>query len=319
MKAKPKAQPPGRRTLSGPATAAAMIPLALAMVLPATLDRFNKTETAGTATISKKQVAKPAESVHLTLGNPSGATPDPGNPDNFLMVKDQYCLSYNNANGGPNWVSWHLTASDIGDEARGDFHPDNTLPEDFKMVTKADYTGTKFDRGHVCNSKDRTDTRENNDATFFMTNILPQAPDNNQGPWRILEDFERSLAQQGNELYITAGAYGTGGTGGNGPADTIAEGEINVPKVFWKVIVVLPEGNDDLKRIDANTRTIAVCMPNTQGIRNTPWQTFVTTIRNVESASKMQLLSVLPAATQNALESKRDSEGQGPANTNPCQ
>ena len=235
------------------------------------------------------------------------------------MIKDQYVLSYNNTNGGPNWVTWHLKASDIGNEARGDFRADNTLPPDFKMITKDDYTGTKFDRGHVCNSKDRTDTRENNDATFFMTNILPQAPDNNQGPWRILEDFERSLAQQGNELYITAGAFGTGGTGGKGPADSIKDGEINVPKIFWKVIVVLPEGNDDLKRIDANTRVIAVCMPNKQGIRNTPWQTFVTTVKNVETAAGVDLLSLVPAAPQQALEAKRDAEGQGPATTNPCQ
>ena len=82
---------------------------------------------------------------------------------------------------------------------------------------------------------------------------------------------------------------------------------------------MLPEGDNDLKRIDANTRAIAVCMPNKQGIRNTPWQTFVTTIQNVESASKLDLLSLVPAGPKKALETKRDSEGQGPATTNPCQ
>src|SRR2546427_2335377 len=64
-------------------------------------------------------------SIHLTVGNPSGATDDTGNKDNFLMVKDQYALSFNNTKGGPNWVSWHLQASDIGNENRGDFHPDD--------------------------------------------------------------------------------------------------------------------------------------------------------------------------------------------------
>lgn len=92
-----------------------------------------------------------------------------------------------------------------------------------------------------------------------------------------------------------------------------------MPKIFWKIIVVLPEGDNDLKRIDENTRTIAVCMPNIQGIRNTPWQTFVTTIGNIEKASGLELLSVLPATTQRALESKRAPEGQGAASTNPCQ
>lgn len=303
------------------------VALALASMLPAVLSPTpsgpdtNTNTTVVDSRPRRTRVDKTTSlSLHLTMGNPSGATQDPADADNFLMIKDQYCLSYNNTNGGPNWVSWHLTATDIGDESRGDFRADDSLPEDFKMVTKADYTGTKFDRGHVCNSKDRTDTRENNDATFLMTNILPQAPDNNQGPWRNLEDFERSIAEEGNELYIYAGAYGSGGTGGKGVVEqSINGGEINVPKVFWKVIVVLPEGDNDLKRIDANTRTIAVCMPNTQGIRNTPWQTFVTTIGNVEKASGLQLLSVVPTATQKTIESKRAPEGQGPASTNPCQ
>src|SRR5205807_5627717 len=174
-------------------------------------------------------------SIHLTLGNPSGATGDTANKDNFLMVKDQYALSFNNTKGGPNWVSWHLQASDIGSEPRGDFHPDNSLPAGFTKITKPDYNNSGFDRGHICNSKDRTDTRANNDATFFMTNILPQAPDNNQGPWVRLENFERELAQEGNELYIYAGAFGTGGTGKNGAKDSIASGKVTVPKTFWKV------------------------------------------------------------------------------------
>src|SRR5262245_26842475 len=153
------------------------------------------------------------DSVQLTLGNPSNATDDESNKDNFLIVKKQYVLSFNNEKGGPNWVSWHLQASDIGDEDRGDFRADDSLRIGFKKITKKDYNNSGFDRGHVCNSKDRTNTRANNDATFLMTNILPQSPDSNQGPWKRLEDFERTLAKQGNELYIIAGAFGSGGTG----------------------------------------------------------------------------------------------------------
>ena len=256
-------------------------------------------------------------SIHLTLGNPSGATADTSNPDNFLMVKPQYVLSYNNTKGGPNWVSWHLEASDIGTQSRGDFHADDSLPDGFKKITKKDYNNSGFDRGHICNSKDRTDTRENNDATFFMTNILPQAPDNNQGPWVKLENFERQLASEGNELYIIAGAFGSGGTGKNGASTTIANGEVNVPKTFWKVMVILPEGTSDLSRINESTRTIAVCMRNKQGIRNTAWQTFVTTIRNVEAVTHYNFLSEVPVAVQNAIETRRDSVST--ATTNPCQ
>ena len=269
-------------------------------------------------------------SVHLTLGNPSGATTDTSNRDNFLMVKDQYALSFNNTKGGPNWVSWHLEASDIGGEDRAPtFSPDTTLPAGFKRVVTTDYTGTGFDRGHICNSKDRTNTRANNDATFLLSNILPQGPGNNQGPWVRLENFERQLAQQGNELYIVAGAFGEGGIGEikatkNKPkrfvhATEIADGKITVPHTFWKVMVILKKGDNDISRIKGSTRVIAVCMVNDTKIRPDDWHKYITTIQKVETATGYDLLSEVPTAVQAALASKRDSTAVGPANKNPCQ
>lgn len=246
----------------------------------------------------------------LVLGNPSGATYNTTDRNNFLMVKKQFILSYNDEKGGANWVSWHLQKSDIGGISRGDFHVDKDLPAGFKRVTKADYNNSGFDRGHLCNSKDRTNSRINNAATFNMTNILPQRPGNNQGPWKALEDFSRTLARQGDELYIIAGAYGS--------TKTIARGKVNVPKTFWKVIVVLPKGGDDLTRIGAGTRTIAVCMPNLSSIRPKDWRQFVTTIRNVESATGFNFLSELSADVQDAVENSRDSEATNPASENPC-
>ena len=47
--------------------------------------------------------------------------------------------------------------------------------------------------------------------TFYMTNILPQAPGNNQGPWVQLENYERELASGGNELYVISGGSGSKG------------------------------------------------------------------------------------------------------------
>lgn len=67
--------------------------------------------------------------VNLLLGNPSGATSDPASRDNYLMVKRHYALSYNNSRGTPNWVSWRVTAADLGDAPRKrQFDPDPDLP-----------------------------------------------------------------------------------------------------------------------------------------------------------------------------------------------
>jgi len=45
-----------------------------------------------------------------------------------------------------------------------------------------------------------------------MIDIIPQAPDNNQGPWEKLESYTRSLAQAGREVYIIAGGTGSKGS-----------------------------------------------------------------------------------------------------------
>lgn len=250
-------------------------------------------------------------SLHLTLGNPSDATDDTVNKNNFLMVKSQFVLSYNNRKGGPNWVSWHLQASDVGEAKRlNRFHPDTDLPEGFKRVVTSVYTNTGFERGHLCNSEDRTETPEDNHATFAMTNILPQTADNNKGPWVKLETFSRKLLGQENELYIVAGAFGTKGSIG------ATNRKVNIPRIFWKVVVVLPRGNNDVDRINSSTRTIAICVPNVKGIRSNDWRRYVGTIRNVEAATGYDFLSELSSSVQNAIETGKDSEGTGTGN--PC-
>ena len=240
-------------------------------------------------------------SPHLTLGNPSKATDSAGNKNNFLLVKPQFALSYNNLRGAPNWVSWHLEKSDIGDfERQNNFHPEADLPDGFKRVTPRDYAGTGFDQGHMCNSKDRSTTEEDNSATFSMANMQPQTPDLNRQVWRHLEDFSRGLAEAGNDLYIVAGC--------NGGRKTIGKAnKVTVPTRCWKVIVVLPEGRNDLSRIDKDTRVIAVIMPNRAGISHDPWQKYIRTARQVEAVTGYNFLSEVPKRIQDVIETKRDS------------
>ncbi len=131
-----------------------------------------------------------AQRVYLALGNPSSATNNTLNPDNFLMVNNAYALSYNNSRGTANWVAWRITESDFGAaERQNDFRPDPNLPKNFRRVTPADYTGSGFDRGHLCPSADRSSSPEANSATFFMTNITPQVPELNRNVWESLESY----------------------------------------------------------------------------------------------------------------------------------
>ncbi|HZE68365.1 MAG TPA: Ig-like domain-containing protein [Pyrinomonadaceae bacterium] len=248
----------------------------------------------------------PAE--HMLMGNPSNATTDPGMTTNYLMMKTQYALSYNNDRGTPNWTSWHLDLSWRGSAPRqDDFRADTTLPPGFYQVQGTDYQLSGFDRGHMCPSADRTSTIADNSATFLMTNMTAQAPGNNQGPWAAMENYLRTLLSEGDEIYILSGGSGVGGVGSNGPADTIANGHVTVPAVTWKVALVLPVGDNDVARVDGNTRSIAVIMPNDTAIRPDQWQKYLATVDQVEAVSGYNLYSNVPTEIQDVFEAKLDT------------
>ena len=243
-------------------------------------------------------VATPVASTseQLALGNPSGATADPGQPNNYLIVRDQYALSYSRDRGIPTWVSWHLAAADLGTTTRdsGAFITDNTLPAGWYRVTHNDYANSGYDRGHMTPSGDRTASEEANEATFILTNVLPQAPASNQGPWEKLESSARDLVTQSNELYLLAG--------GTGSQSTLAGGKLSDPAATWKLIVVLPAATgNDVARITAQTTLIAVWMPNSAAVRDQLWTTYTTTVRCLEERTGLQFLTAVPASVRTAL------------------
>ncbi len=247
-----------------------------------------------------------ATNEHLALGNPSNAVTDALNFNNYLMEKPQYVLSYNRAGGIPNWVSWHVSSNWLDSASRqDDFRADESLPGDWYQVSPGSYTNSGFDRGHNCPSADRTKSTADNSATFLMTNMIPQAPDNNRNTWANLEDYTRDLVDQGQEVYVIMGNYGSGGTGANGPALTINEGRVKVPKQIWKVLLILPAGEDDINRITQNTRIIAVDTPNSNGV-HADWGLYRTTVDAIEKATGYNLFSEVPEQIQHVLEAQID-------------
>lgn len=266
--------------------------------------------------------------VHLTMGNPTNATADPNQPNNYLMEKPEFALSYNRDKGTPNWVSWHLSDEWVGSLSRVDtFRPDPAVLPEWYRVLHTDYSGSGFDRGHMVPNADRDKETSIpiNQATFLMSNMLPQAPDNNQGPWADEENYLRTLLPA-NELYIVAGGAGTGGVGSNGPATVIANGHVTVPAQTWKVALVIPKGDNDVARVSCATRTIAVIMPNTQGIRNTDWQNYIVTVDAVEALTGYDFFSNLPDPVERCVEAGTngvnpplDSDADGvPDSTDNC-
>lgn len=235
---------------------------------------------------------------NLLMGNPSNATANPRNMNNYLMEKPEYVLSYNASLGTANWISWQLNKSWLGTSDRqNNFRPDNSLPENFYQVTAKDYANTGYDRGHIVSSSDRTRNLEENSATFLMVNMLPQAPDLNREVWRELELESRRLVEQGKELYIVAGPHGK--------IKTIANNKVTIPKYNWKVILVLDRPGILPRNVTAQAKTIAVWMPNDDSVKRTSWKNYIVTVDDVEAKTGYDFFSNIPPTVQKVIESQR--------------
>jgi endonuclease G, mitochondrial len=243
--------------------------------------------------------ARPKLVNHLRFGNPSDATKNAQlNGNNWLIERPQYALSYNNAKLTPNWVSWQLNATWIGTTPRpDDFRPDPDLPSNWYKVTPADYARSGYDRGHMAPSADRDNTPENVSSTYLMTNIVPQTPDNNRGPWVRLEEYCRKQVELGKELQIIAGVYGNKGAIGKTQ-------KITVPATVWKVVLIMDKPGLSPSQIGPKTKVIAIEIPNEQGIKTEGWGKYLVTVDSIEAKTGFDLLNALPVDVQAKLESK---------------
>jgi len=255
----------------------------------------------------------------LLLGNPTNAQTNVLLSDNYLMDEKYYKVAYSSSRAIPVWVGWHLQSDDFTGVAdrQDDFRGNPRLPSNWYRVENSDYSSSGFDRGHNLPSADRTSSVAANSSTFLMTNMIPQAPNLNQGPWAALEDYIRTtLVGSSNEAYVFTGNYGAGGAGSNATIVTsINNGNITVPKKCWKVVVVMPKGNNDLTRIDTTARILVVDMPNdntkfsTSSAGRDVWRNYLTTISNLEQSSaaegrSLNFLSAVSAPVRTYLKTK---------------
>ncbi|MEO6599505.1 MAG: DNA/RNA non-specific endonuclease, partial [Polyangiaceae bacterium] len=234
-----------------------------------------------------------AHSVHIALGVPR----DADSSDDRYLDEQAFVLSYNPQKRVPNWVAWRLDSSYLGNvPRRNDFRADLSLPADMYRVNESDYLHSGYDRGHLCPSADRKDSRADNSRTFLFTNMLPQLHELNAGPWARLEAYARKRAQAGQTLYAVAGGiFGA-------PYPTIGNG-VSVPASEFKILVLLNpgQGPDD---VSATTEVLAVLMPNQPGVGEHDWAFYLTTVDAIEQASGYDFLTSVSEPVQRVIEGR---------------
>jgi endonuclease G len=166
---------------------------------------------------------------YVPSGVPNISGASTASTTNYLAVKKGYVMSYNGVEGRANWVGWTLRSSDVGPVDRSNrFREDSDLPRQFKRVDDDDYRESGYDRGHLCNSEDRTSSVFLNEETFLMSNMIPQTPELNRGPFKFLEAYCRKLVlKKGQKLLIYSGGIGAKGRLTSG---------VPIPQYCWKAV-----------------------------------------------------------------------------------
>jgi len=237
---------------------------------------------------------------HVELGMPSSATRK--NDSDFLLPRNGYVISYNGKRNAMNWVSWSLTKDDLGPAPRSNnFRPDRTLPARFYVPNSGDYKIPGYSRGHMVRSGERTATSRENSKTYVFTNMLPQAMNNNTGPWNMFEDFYRdAVNDQGKVAHIYAG-----GIWGKSP---VPQRGVAVPSATWK-IVALTEAGEPTDKVTEKTRVVAIIVPNnndTVKVEQT-WGQYRTSVAEIEKQTGLKFFSELPPALAAKIKNQVDT------------
>ena len=119
------------------------------------------------------------------------------------------------------WTCYTLTKQNMADNGNtrkklwpdGDpwnYDPDIAKAQQqatYNELSKSYYPGSNdyFEKGHICPSADRLYSKDVNEQTFFMTNILPMVAKFNGGIWGMMENRTRNWANNADELYVCKG------------------------------------------------------------------------------------------------------------------
>jgi DNA/RNA endonuclease G (NUC1) len=221
-----------------------------------------------------------------------------------------------------------LNKRNLGDVARTNtFRLDHQLAgylagSDIGPVSPTEYQGSCLDRGHQVASADRTASEADNQATFMMSNVVPQSAHLNRKVWVSFERFLRNaVLEQGKEIQILSG------TGGYILGKTGINFDILVHSRNYKIAVIKPATTAKVPQEDM--RLIAVEMPNLTSAGTNPvsdqsqacfdsahlgrldpesrspyWRDFVTDLSRIEDITGLDYsyLYEIPAMTDEEME-----------------
>ena len=171
----------------------------------------------------------------------------------LLLIHDIFAIAFDQRTRFPKWTAYHLDPPLVWGKLkeRRDYTRDPLLPPGAGL-SRQDYKGASrflYDRGHFAPAGSFKGSRFAYQAQY-LSNIVPQKRNLNQGPWRLLEESIRAFANQGHELKILAGPlYGSPSPGGGAgfgkslaPWPELQGKTEQLPSGFWKMAAFKKKG-----------------------------------------------------------------------------
>ena len=154
------------------------------------------------------------------------------------LCKINYAVIHSCSKKNPIAVMEHITVAAVTGPAQrqDDFREDPAVTAQCRSRLQ-DYAGQPYDRGHMSAAGGNTQTPQIMSESFYLSNMVPQVPNNNRGIWRVLEmQIRDQVKATGQSLHVISGAIFAPGhpTIGNGVA---------VPTHLYKVIINRQTGN----------------------------------------------------------------------------
>ena len=209
--------------------------------------------------------------------------------DEKTLVHEGYTCSFNTSRLTPTYVAWCLTRERVnGKVKRTNFFDVDPSVESRYQVRHSDYSGTRFDRGHMCPAADNQHSQKAMVECFYMTNMCPQRHALNSGAWNDLEIQCRSWARNYGRVYICCGPIYD-----KKPYQTIGNRRscrIAVPDRFFKVVLM----------VGRQTKAIGFIYPN--GSANKEMRSYAVSVDKVEQVTGLNFFYLLDDKIENQIE-----------------
>lgn len=200
-----------------------------------------------------------------------------------IVKHTYYTLSYSEDNEQAFWVYYVLTPELInGTESRtDDFRADPLVSTG--SASLADYSGSGYDRGHLCPAADMSLNKTSMSESFFLSNMSPQVPGFNRGKWSTLEDQVRKWALAYDGLDIATGPIFKDNLG------SIGADKVTVPGYYYKVLY------SEKKKI-----MLGLILPNASSTKSL--DQFVVPVDEIEAQTGIDFFPGLEDKLENQLE-----------------